>query len=258
MATQVESLRYGRQECLRYARNRPHRHLPLCPVLDYCPEMNEVSGFSVKPVQGLAESEAKEAKRYWSSLAVPDFYKKSQTHWSSFIAEQVLGLKPSSVLEFGCNVGRNLSALRELAPDVVLKGIDINAEAVAFGQKERGLDLFHADETFLGAQADNSFDVIFTVSVMDHLPNPKPVLADMVRVARLGILLLEPNLGEEGKVSNSTGNQPDNPSVATPFSYSWDYARLANDLPVELSKEHYPLSGTLLGPYYWLFRLFKR
>jgi SAM-dependent methyltransferase len=257
-ASQAESLRYGRQECLRYVCNRPHCHLPLCPVLDYCPEMSEASGFTVKPAEELAESEAKEAKRYWSSLAVPDFYKKPETHWSSFIAEQVLRLKPRSVLEFGCNVGRNLSALRELAPDVVLKGIDINAEAVAFGRQERGLDLLHADETFLGAQADNSLDVIFTVSVLDHLPNPKPVLADMVRVARSGVLLLEPSLEEEGKVLKTTGNQPDSPSEATPFSYSWDYARLANDLPVELSKWHYPLSGTLLGPYYWLFRLIKR
>jgi SAM-dependent methyltransferase len=219
--------------------------------------MSEASGFSVKPAAEFAESEAKDAKSYWASIAVPEFYKKSHTHWSDFMAEQVLRLAPGSVLEFGCNVGRNLHALRERAPSVVLKGIDVNAEAVAFGREERGLDLSHADEAFLQAQPDNCFDIIFTVSVMDHLPKPKPVLVEMIRVARIGVLLLEPSLGEEGKVL-AASSETESPAGATPFSYSWDYTRLANDLPVEFSKQHYPLSGTLLGPYYWLFRFMKR
>src|SRR5580765_4557008 len=158
--------------------------------------MSEASGFTVKPVEELADSEVKDAKTYWSSLAVPDFYKKTQAHWADFMTDQVLSLRPRSVLEFGCNVGRNLFALRERATGLILKGVDINAEAVAFGRQERGLDLSQADETFLQAQATDAFDVIFTVSVIDHVPNPKPVLTEMVRVARLGVLLLEPSLGK--------------------------------------------------------------
>src|SRR6516164_877998 len=169
------------------------------------------------------------------------------------MAEQMLNLNPRPVLEFGCNVGRNLSVLRECAPALILKGVDINAEAVAFGRHEQGLDLTQADESFLQAQAENSFDVVFTVSVLDHLPNPGPVLADMVRVSRLGVLLLEPSLGKEGKVLKPESCQSGSPTSETPYSYSWDYERLARELPVELSKLHYPLSGTLLGPYYYLF-----
>lgn len=226
-------------------------------IMDYFPQMSEASGFRVKSAEEFPESETKDAKDYWSTLAVPEFYKKSQTHWSDFMAEQVLRLAPASVLEFGCNVGRNLWALRQRSTSLVLKGIDINTQAIAFGRRERGLDLCHADETFFQAQADNSFDVIFTVSVMDHLPNPKPILAEMARVARLGVLLLEPNLGAEGKVLKASAGEAKEEGGATPFSYSWDYERLASDLPVEFSQEHYPLSGTLLGPYYWLFRLLK-
>jgi SAM-dependent methyltransferase len=220
--------------------------------------MNEASGFTVKPTEEFTASEAKDAKTYWSSLAVPDFYKKPQTHWSDFMAEQVLNLSPRSVLEFGCNVGRNLSALRERAPSLILKGVDINAEAVGYGRQERGLDLSQADESFLQAQDGKSFDVVFTVSVLDHLPNPRPVLTEMVRVSRLAVLLLEPSLGKEGKVLKPDSCQSESPTSETPYSYSWDYERLARDLPVELSKVHYPLSGTLLGPYYYLFRLIKR
>jgi SAM-dependent methyltransferase len=224
----------------------------------YCRLMTDTSRFRVMPAEELTDLEAKDAKNYWSSLPVPGFYKQPQTHWSEFMADQVLRLKPRSVLEFGCNVGRNLLAIRERAPTLILRGVDINAEAVAFGRQERGLDLLHGDETFLPAQPNDSFDVIFTVSVIDHLPNPKPVLTEMVRVARLGVLLLEPSLGAEGKVLETLSPQNEGLTKATPYSYSWDYAKLVTGLPVEFSKEHYPLSGTSLGAYYWLFRLAKR
>lgn len=220
--------------------------------------MAEKSQFMVKPVEQLDHSEAKNAKSYWSSLPVPDFYKQPQTHWAKFMAEEILKLKPRSVLEFGCNVGRNLLTLLEYEPTLTVRGVDINAEAVAFGRKERGLDLSHADESFLQGQPNDAFDVIFTVSVLDHVPDPKLILTEMVRVARRGVLLLEPSLGEEGKVFKNTDAGGGSAAEATPYSYSWDYPRLALDLPVDISRQPYPLAGTLLGPYYWLFRLVKK
>lgn len=233
------------------------RLLETTPV-SYCPEMADTSPFAVQPVEQFADSEAKDAKSYWSSLPVPDFYKQPQTHWSKFMVQEILKLKPNSVLEFGCNVGRNLAALRECEPRLTLRGVDINAEAVAFGRQERGLDLSQADETFLQGQPNDAFDVVFTVSVLDHLPNPKPILAEMVRVARIAVLLLEPNLGEEGKVFKNAQSAGEIAPEATPYSYSWDYSRLAVDMAVNISKQHYPLTGTLLGPYYWIFRLLKK
>jgi SAM-dependent methyltransferase len=226
-------------------------------LMGYFGKMSDQGRFTVKPAEELSQTEAKDAKTYWSSLAVPGFYKQPETHWSKFMADQILSLKPQSVLEFGCNVGRNLLALRESAPTLLLRGIDINPEAVTFGRTERGLDLAQGDETFLAAQSADAFDVIFTVSVMDHLPDPLPVLREMVRVARLGVLLLEPTLGAEGKVLKCLDSSTQDPAEATPYSYAWDYARLCADLKVAFSKEHYPLSGTKLGPYYWLYHLLK-
>jgi ubiquinone/menaquinone biosynthesis C-methylase UbiE len=154
-------------------------------------------------------------------------------------------------------VGRNLLALRERVPGIRLQGVDVNAEAVAFGRRERGLDLLHGDENFLKAQVDNGFDVIFTVSVLDHLPDPLPILREMVRVARLGVLLLEPSLSEEGKLVKCVNPEPEDVIEVTPYSYFWNYTRLFSTLPGHFSKQHYPLEGTRLGPYYWLFRLLK-
>ena len=115
----------------------------------------------------------------------------------------------------------------------------------------------HCDETFLKQQPDNRFDVIFTVSVLDHVPEPLPVLREMVRVARLGVLLLEPSLSEEGKLLSSVNSQNEEPAEVTPYSYFWDYTKLCLGFAANFSKEHYPLKGTRLGPYYWLFRVVK-
>jgi len=187
-----------------------------------------------------------------------NFYKQPETHWSNFLAEEVLSFQPLSVLEFGCNAGRNLLSLRERALGFRLQGVDINPHAVEFGRRERNLDLLQADETFFQAQPDAGFDVVFTVSVLDHLASPKPVLAEMVRVARLAVLLLEPNLGEDGKIVRNVNARTGEMNDTTPYTYSWDYRKLAAGLPVEFSEKPYPLTGTNLGPYYALFRLVKK
>src|SRR5690242_7225756 len=108
--------------------------------------MADTTRFMVKPAEEFSASEAKDAKNYWSTLPVPNFYKESQTHWSEFMADQILKHNPHSVLEFGCNAGRNLLALQQRAPGLKLRGIDVNAEAIAFGCRERRLELSQADE----------------------------------------------------------------------------------------------------------------
>ena len=214
--------------------------------------------FEIQSPQDFPDSEPLDAKRHWSSLGVQAFYAQPETHWSLFMAEQILQLKPRSVLEFGCNVGRNLLSLRNRDPSLILQGVDINKNAVEVGRRERGLNLLEADEAFLQRQTDGSFDVVFTVSVLDHLPHPKPVLLEMVRVAGLAVLLLEPSLELEGKVVKSLNAQTGEILATTPYSYCWDYSKLSAGLPVEFSQEAYPLSRTNLGPYYWLFRLVKK
>jgi SAM-dependent methyltransferase len=155
-------------------------------------------------------------------------------------------------------VGRNLESVRQRAPTLDLQGIDVNAAAVAFGRRERRLNLARADETFFQEQAEGAFDVVFTVSVLDHLASPKPVLAEMVRVAHIAVLLLEPTLGEDGKVVRNIHPSTGQGMETTPFTYSWDYRKLSVGLPIEFSEKPYPLSGTNLGPYYVLFRLVKK
>lgn len=176
----------------------------------------------------LAE-EASKAKEYFAGLGVQKFY-LDEARWARYIAEQVLLLDPASVFEFGCNRGRNLVEINKLNADVRLAGVDVNPDAVAWGREQHGLDLHVGDESFLGAMEDQAFDVTFTLSVLDHLPDPRPVLRELIRVARKGVILLEPWLGQEGKLVQALDCTSGISEDAEPYEYSWDYVRLVQDL----------------------------
>jgi len=166
----------------------------------------------------------------------------------------VLELEPASVLEFGCNYGRNLVAIRERDPGVRVLGIDVNAAAVARGRRHHGLPLRIGDERVLRELRGSKFDVAFTVSVLDHVPDPEPILQDLLRIAAKAVLLLEPWLGVEGKIVrdvDGTGT----PRETDPYCYSWDYARmLERYAPAhEVSIEPYDLGGPMWSAHYALF-----
>lgn len=192
----------------------------------------------------LPDSEADDARRFWSKHGVRKSYTSDQ-HWRGFMAGRILATEPDSVVEFGCNVGRNLLAIRERAPAVDLLGIDVNAEAVAFGRRKWKLPLLVGDERVLATYPDDAFDVLFTVSVVDHLADPDPMLATAARVAKR-LFLLEPWLGREGKVRTDVIKQ------TSPFSYSWNLPKRLRSLGLKVEVEDYPLTDWGMGPRYRL------
>ncbi|MCB0320490.1 MAG: methyltransferase domain-containing protein [Bdellovibrionales bacterium] len=169
--------------------------------------------------------EATAAKEYWSST---DFQKKEYDQFPPFyiaaICRIVRFLKISSVFEFGCNAGRNLSYLRgAIGSHLCLKGIDINEKSIAFGQETWNLDISVGDEQFLQTLEADSFDFIFTISVLDHIPAIEECLAALHRVSARYFLALEPL--PESELSYLTPFQEEGliaPTVATatPFSYT--------------------------------------
>lgn len=232
----------------------------MCPAFSHgwLPGMSERDRFEVVDPHSFAADESEAAKRFWAQRGFHAGYAGPRP-WSEQMAEQVLRFRPRSVLEFGCNAGRNLAAIRSRDSEVRLLGIDINADAVAYG-RDSGLDLRVADEGFLQAMKPGAVDVIFTVSVIDHLPSPEQVLAHMLRVSRIGVILLEPWIGREGRIVRNPLPDEQGGTDTTPYSYSWDYERLAARMSSSPKVDviPYPLSGTNLGPYYRLYRMLHR
>ncbi|MEN7537933.1 class I SAM-dependent methyltransferase [Aurantiacibacter flavus] len=211
----------------------------------------QTKDFDIEGNDRFENDEAVKAKLHWSSVNF-EYYKKKRP-WSDFIADKIVQLEPKTVFEFGCNAGKNLAVISEKSPRSFVSGVDINEAAVSWG-REQGLNLAVADERVLDAMPDNTFDVIFTVSVLDHLPHPEEVFRSMIRTAKCGVLLLEPWLGEEGKVVRNL-NLAENKMVdTTPFSYSWDYARIGKAIAPDwnLDIEPFPMSSNL-GRFYKLY-----
>jgi SAM-dependent methyltransferase len=190
------------------------------------------------------DAEADEARLFWANHGVRKSYTQDQ-HWRGFMAGRVLATKPRRVVEFGCNVGRNLLAIREVNPLVDMLGVDLNAEAVAYGRKKWNLPLIVGDDRWLAAEPDDAFDVLFTVSVVDHLAEPDAMLRDAARVAKT-LLLLEPWLGREGKVRTDVIRQ------TSPYSYSWNLPKRLRALGLSVTTEPYPLTDWGMGPQYRL------
>lgn len=72
-----------------------------------------------------------------------------------------------SVMEFGCNIGLNLIALRNLAPGLSLRGIEINDEAVARA-RSAGLDVMQGS-IIEPMDQQAQYDLTFTAGVMIHI-----------------------------------------------------------------------------------------
>ncbi len=96
------------------------------------------------------------------------------------------------VLDIGCGRGELLGLLREAG--VAARGIDADADMVAYARGD-GLDVEQADlVTYLEAAADGSLGAIFMGQVVEHLPAPTLVQTLRLAAAKLrprGVLIAE-------------------------------------------------------------------
>ena len=82
------------------------------------------------------------------------------------LAQQLAG-SVSSVLDFGCGIGRSMSYLREVFPNAEIVGCDPSAESLAIAQRENPSCRF-ASMDELGTDA--KFDLVIASCVFHHIP----------------------------------------------------------------------------------------
>ena len=73
-----------------------------------------------------------------------------------------------SILELGCNVGRNLGILRNLFPDISLNAVEINAQALKVADMNYNLDSKFAG-SISAYKTNKMFDLVFTSGVLIHI-----------------------------------------------------------------------------------------
>lgn len=214
-------------------------------------------------VQGFAREE-EEAKNYWKSEGVHPASYPVTPHYIPAIAEIVDTIKAEHVFEFGCGSGRNLAAFREICAARHLKcaGIDISPSLIAAGRNKFNLQIEEGDENTLQSIGDDLYDLVFTVSVLDHLPDPSIALGHLARISRGWCLFVEPHdeaLQKQSlrleKVQNRRAQKHKEKSA--PYTYLHDYKALFKQHGLKIALEFsFPTHYGRSGPLYrlWLVR----
>ncbi|HIP13447.1 MAG TPA: methyltransferase domain-containing protein [Arcobacter sp.] len=200
------------------------------------------------------KNEKQMAKNFWSNLEFKGY--EVEKPWSKFIAEKVLKYNANTVFEFGCNVGKNLLEIQKSDSNIKVYGIDINCEAISYSKNKHNLNVSCLDEKIFDVIPDDTYDVSYTVSVLDHVPYPEKILTQLLRISKKSVLLLEPWTGEEGKVIKNFNLQSQDIIDTTPYSYSWDYKSMMSKYFSDwnLSIEEYKLESNL-GRFYYLYEI---
>jgi SAM-dependent methyltransferase len=151
-----------------------------------------LASFGVNPPWKITDS-----RKYWLSRTMGDEHgpeKYLQEDNATYVLfEDLLRVvgKNTSFLEIGCNAGRNLNFLYNLGYRN-LTGIEINELSINKTLKEHFPDLYKVGRFYIGNAADeikkipdDSYDVTFSISVLEHIPpEDKSLFFDMARVTR--------------------------------------------------------------------------
>jgi ubiquinone/menaquinone biosynthesis C-methylase UbiE len=116
-----------------------------------------------------------------------------------YVAALLYVVRAKSVLDVGSGTGRAIQFLRRRCPDLRIEGIEpvsmLREQARAPGviiHDASGEDLpFH----------DGSFDVVTSFGLLHHVPAAAPVITEMTRVARFGVMISDANRFGQGSTA---------------------------------------------------------
>lgn len=108
--------------------------------------------------------------------------------------EAAVGVKPGRVLDVGCGRGLLLRAFQRRGWEV--QGTELSEAAAAYAREVLGLKVSIGELAGLGFPADH-FDVVTLWHVLEHLPDPRLLLAEARRILKPGgvLFLGVPNFG---------------------------------------------------------------
>lgn len=127
-----------------------------------------------------------------NNLITEDGMRRLMRDWGR-ILHHAVSPRPASALEVGCNIGRNLLALRHYVE--TLHAVEPNAKAVETARSQSaltGVDIREGHGLALPYE-DASIDLVFTSGVLIHVAPDDlgTVIDEIVRVARNYVLCIE-------------------------------------------------------------------
>ena len=98
-----------------------------------------------------------------------------------------------SALEVGCGEGVSTEKIKKmLPPGTMLHGSDINRQRLA-GARQRNPDVPIIEESiYTLSRPDRSYDLVFTLEVLEHLDDPERALSEICRVSKRWVICSVP------------------------------------------------------------------
>ena len=170
--------------------------------------------------------------RWW--LYADEFYADPWQHrlfpQHRWLLKRIKLHQPKTILEVGCGFGRNLQFLVDngIKPQQ-LTGVDFLPKLLKHINLKVKLHRASAQNLPFPSR---KFDLAFTHGLLMHIRQPLPALAEIIRVSRDRIIIIEETRAE--------------PSQLNSFAWAHDYRQLFHSLPVKIVKLHhnkYNISG---------------
>lgn len=106
----------------------------------------------------------------------------------------VLASDASAILEVGCGFGRNISWVQQVSPGAgIVVGADFSFSMLRQARRclgQAAQELVQADAQRLPFM-DRSFDLVFTMGLLMHVAAPAAAIAELIRVCRSELVLIE-------------------------------------------------------------------
>lgn len=114
---------------------------------------------------------------------------------------QKLSKSAKKILDLGCGEGTRLNSL--LIKGLKATGVDITSEALEMGRKNYpAIDFIKYDLERIPLKS-NSFDLVYSACVLEHLSHPTRMLNEAIRLMSSGgyLVLIAPNYGAPNRAS---------------------------------------------------------
>ena len=116
-----------------------------------------------------------------------------------YVAALLHVVRAKSALDIGSGTGRAIRFLRHQCPDLRIEGVEPVGELREQAQGP-GTVLHDASGEALPFP-DDSFDVVMSYGLLHHVPATAPVITEMTRVARLGVMISDANRFGQGSIA---------------------------------------------------------
>lgn len=99
----------------------------------------------------------------------------------------------NSMLDVGCGTGRGLGEARKINPALELHGLDPAEGLLEIARTKVPYAKLHHGAGDSLPFGDGAFDVVTATGIMHHVERPAAIIAEMFRVARLGVIVSDHN-----------------------------------------------------------------